>query len=327
MYKSSRYLLLVIILLVSASLWCQKSTERLAREKGVEAEELWESEDYASSASAAAEAIALFKKAVEEDGIPGDDSLISHWLYIAFDCYVKSSDLAAALEILEDIIMLDTGNMKLYEQKAIIQKKLDRYDDAIETYTYIDSLKPSASICNKLAEIYQDREDWENALLWYSKSYAIRQDSKTINNIAVINLTLGRNEEAINAYKDYIATDPPAAAKIRTYKNMGKLYEDIGQIANSLEYYEKSNELRFDSQLTLLLISRYYDLGRLDKSLEKIELYLKDKPDGADALYYRALIKYDRGDLPGARQDFEKINTNPTYGSIAQGYIESIDSQ
>jgi len=217
--------------------------------------------------------------------------------------------------------------MKYYSQKAILQKKLKRFDDAIETYTYIDSVKSSYKNSKSIASIYKGREDWENALKWYYRSYDQRQDSNTIKDIAVINLTLGRNEAAIQAYKDYLATDPATATKTKTYKNLGKLYEDLSEMNNAQEYYEKSNALRFDKDITLFLIDSYYKMKMYDKSLKNIDLYLKNKPDGADALYYRAMIKYNNGDFIEALKDFEAIQNNPTYGSSAKGYIESINSQ
>ena len=327
MNRKAFYLVLVILLALTACLWSEKSTERLAREKIVEAEDLWGAENYTESAQACEEAISMFQQAVAEDQVPNDPVLISHSLAIAFDCYVKSSDFDNALRILGEMIKLDPENMKYYSQKAILQKKLKRFDDAIETYSYIDSVKPSYKNSKSIASIYKDREDWENALKWYYLSYDQRQDSNTIKDIAIINLTLGRNEAAIQAYKDFLDTDPANATKIKTYKNLGKLYEDLGELNNALEYYEKSNELRYDNQISLLLISRYYDLKMYDKSLINISLYLKNKPDGADALYYRAMINFDKGNMIDARKDFAAIQNNPTYGSIAKGYVESIDSQ
>jgi len=327
MNRKAFYLVLVILLALTACLWSEKSTERLAREKVVEAEDLWGAENYTESAQACEEAISMFQQAVAEDQVPNDPVLISHSLAIAFDSYVKSSDFDNALRILGEMIKLDPENMKYYSQKAILQKKLKRFDDAIETYSYIDSVKPSYKNSKSIASIYKDREDWENALKWYYLSYDQRQDSNTIKDIAIINLTLGRNEAAIQAYKDFLDTDPATATKIKTYKNLGKLYEDLGELNNALEYYEKSNELRYDNQISLLLISRYYDLKMYDKSLSNISLYLKNKPDGADALYYRAMINFDKGNMIDARKDFAAIQNNPTYGSIAKGYVESIDSQ
>lgn len=321
------WLVLLILFALTSSLWSQKTTERLAREKGVEAEELWQAENYTESATACEEAISLFNKAVTEDQLPNDKELIAHWLAIAYDCFVKTSDFDNALRILGDMIKLDPENMKYYEQKAILQKKLNKFDNAIETYTYIDSIKPSYKNSKSIASIYKDREDWENALKWYYRSYDQRQDSNTIKDIAVINLSLGRKEAAIQAYKDFLATDPATATKIKTYKNLGKLYEDLGEINNALEYYEKSNELRYDNQITLLLISRYYDLNNYTKSLQNINLYLKNKPNEAAVLYYRAMINYNQGKLQEAKKDFEAIQNNPTYGSIAKGYIDSINSQ
>jgi len=321
------YLVLVILMALTLSLWSEKSTERLAREKGVLAEELWEVENYSESAIAWEETIKLFNQAVTEDQVPNDEALIGRCLAYAFDCFVKTSDFDNALRILEDMITLDPENMKYYSQKAILQKKLNKFDDAIETYAYIDSVHSSYKNRKAIAQIYKDREDWENALKWYNLSYKLRQDSNTIKDIAVINFTLGRNEDAIQAYKGFLDKDPPTATKVKTYTNLGKLYEELGEINDALEYYEKSNELRYNNQLTFLLISRYFDLNNYDQSLKNIDLYLKINPDAAEAIYYRAMINYKKGDLIEARKDFEAIQNNPTYGSNAKSYIESINSQ
>ena len=217
MYRNGHYLILVVILLISASLWSQneigKPTERLAREKGVDAETLWNQEKYTESAQACEEAIAMLGKAVKEDGIPEDPAVISHWLYIAFDCYAKTSDLEKALRILNDILKLDPGNMTLYDQKALLQKKMSLFDDAIVTYTYIDSVKPSYKNCNKIGDIYKYREDWENALIWYNRLYSMKQDSKTKKNIEDIKLRLGMNEDQID-----LSWDPDVIEKIKNHK-------------------------------------------------------------------------------------------------------------
>lgn len=327
MYRKTHIALLVVILIISVGLFAEKTKERLANEKGVEGENFWEEGKYFECANAMEEAIRLLNEAVAEDGIPADEEKIDRWLNIAFSAYVKDKDYENALKIQDKRIERDPEELDLYNNKALLQKGLERYDAALETYFFMDNMKQDYKVRDNIAKIYKDREDWDNALLWYNKSYEIRKSSKTIKNIAVINLQLGRNEKAIAAYEDFLSTEPSQAAQIKTYKNLGKLYEDLGDSANSIKNYEQTLSMRYDPQIALLLIVKYFEMKNYDDCLKKIEIYLKDKPGNSDALYYRAQIKYDQRDLVGARADFESILSDPKYSATAKGFIESIDSE
>lgn len=327
MYKKTQIALLVVILILTAGLFADKTKERLANEKGVEGENLWEEGKYFECATAMEEAVKLYQEAVAEDGIPADDAKIDRWLNIGFSAYVKTKDYDNALRVQNVRIERAPDEIDLYTNKALLLKGLSREDEALEVYFYMDSVDPDYKTRDNIAKIYKDREDWDNALVWYNKSYELRKSSKTIKNIAVINLQLGRNENAIAAYEDFLSTEPSKAAQIKTYKNLGKLYDDLGDADNSIKNYEKTLSMRYDPQIALLLIVKFFEMKNYDKCLVKIEEYLNEKPGNSDALYYRAQIKYDRRDLPGARADFEAILGDPKYTATAKGFIESIDSE
>jgi len=327
MIKKAQLVVLLILFVLAAGLFGDKPKERLANEKGVEGENFFEAGQFAECAVAMEEAIQLFNEAVAEDGIPTDEEKIGTWLSIAFSAYYKANDIENALKIQNERIKFAPDDIALYNNKALVLKKIKRFDEALEVYMYMNSMKPDYKVCKSIAKIYKGKEDWDNALLWYNNSYNLKQDSKTINNIAVINLQLGRNEAAIQAYKDFLSTKPSSAAMIRTYKNLGKLYEDLGDETNSIMYYKLSLELKYDPLVAMHVIDKFFEMKDYDKCLQDIAAYLEVKPGNAEVVYYRAQILYDRGDKIGARADFEAIKGDPKYKATAIGFIESIDSE
>ena len=58
-----------------------------------------------------------------------------------------------------------------------------------------------------------------------------------------------------------------------------------------------------------------------------INLLLKNKHNNKDAIYYRAMINYEKGNKTQAKADFQKLLSSPKYNKFAKGYIKSIDSE
>ena len=108
---------------------------------------------------------------------------------------------------------------------------------------------------------------------------------------------------------------------------MGSLYEDIKNMPKAIEYYEKSLKMKYDNNIVLLLTTKYYDNDAYDKALEKITLLLKNKPGNSDAIYYRAMIEYNRDEKDAAKADFQLLLKDSKYGKVAKGFIESIKSE
>ena len=100
--------------------------------------------------------------------------------------------------------------------------------------------------------------------------------------------------------------------------NLGKLYEDMKNNAKSIENYEKSIDLKYNSNIVLNLITKYYDGNLYDSALEKIALFLKNKPGNNDAIYYRAMIHYDRGEKEAATADFQTISSDSKYSKLSK---------
>ncbi len=321
------WLVIVILIMVTIGLFAEKSLERLANELGVDGETKYNNKEYLDAGIAFENAISKLKEATEKEEIPLDSEKINRWYKLAFNSYFGAKDFENALRIQNMRIEKDPSNYELVNYKFIILKKyLKQPQTAIDVLEKFNAQKGSYKVEKKIASTYLKIKDYENALLWYRKAYVRKQSSSVIKNIAVIlNQYLGRNKEAVKAYEDFIMTNPKEAELVKTYKNIGKLYEDMKNFTKAIEYYEKSNELSYDNDITLLLITKYFDRENYASALEKIELLLKNKPGNNDATYYRALIKYKQGNKIESKEDFQKL-LDTKYKKEATGYIESIES-
>ncbi len=328
MYKKVLIITLLLLALTISNLFAQKSLERIANEKGVEAETLYNDKKFAESARTFEAAISKLEEAVKTDDIPLDNEKISRWLELAFNGYYQGEKFEEAIKILDRQLKLDPTNYTLINYKSIILKKyLGRVDEAIVVLKKYNTTKRSFKVEKKIASYYSGLEDYENAVIWYHKAYEQKKDATVIKNIAALYLKLGKNSEAIAAYEDFIKTNPNESVLARTYMNLGKLYEDMKNNAKSIENYERSIELKYNSNIVLGLITKYYEGNLYNNALEKIALFLENKPGNSDAIYYRAMIHFNRGEKEPATADFETISSDPKYTKLAKGFIESIKSE
>ncbi len=329
MNKKIGVLLIFVMIMFFSNLYAQKSLERIANELANQGDSLFTEGNYSKAGKNFENAMEKLNEAVEKDGIPLDNDKISLWLTNAYKSYVKGSDFEDAVRVLVERKKLDPSNYDLVKTQAIIYKKyLNNVPKAIEVLKAYEDIKQTFNNQKRIGSYYLALEDYENSLIWYKKAYKLRQDSGVIKKIAVILYKyLGRNEEAIKAYEDFLLTNPKESVLVQTYKNMGALYDELKNTAKSIEYYEKTLSLKYDSNITLLLITKYYDNDAYNKALEKIALLLKNKPGHNDAIYYRAMIEYNRDEKAAAKADFQKLTKDPKYSKIAKGFIESIESE
>ena len=328
---NKKILLLLLATIMMCGLWA-KTLEREANEKGVEAETMYNEKNYAEAGKAFEAAIVKYEEAVETDDIPMDEEKVGRWLELSFNAYFNGKNFEDAIRILNIRAERNPDDYKIVNYQAIIYKKhLKQIDKAIEVLVKYNSRgngsKRTYKVEKKIASYYLGQKDYENALEWYKKTYELKQDSKIIKNIASLNLKLDRKADAVKAYEDFLKTNPKESVLVKTYKNMARLYDDMNDQVNAISYYEKSNKINFQSTITLLLISKYYDAQQYEKATEKISLLLANDAGNADAIYFRAMIKYDTGDKVGAKSDFEKISSDAKYRSTAKGFIESIESE
>lgn len=321
-------LVLMIVLLATIALFAEKSFERLGNEAEFAGDELYNAKDYAGAIAKYDEAEAKFNEAATKDQIPVEGKLAQIDGKL-FKAYYFSEDYENAIKMKKKILVAnpkDSRTARIIAQ--IYQQQMGSIDSAINFLIEYDSANPNTnSVIKKIASYYKDKEDFTNAIKWYRKSYAIKQNASIIKNIAVMHNNLGQTEEAINAYEDFIKTNPGEDKVRATYSNMGALYEEMNENSKAALQYEKSNNMQYDKNLTIKLITLYHDMGSNSKAKENISKLLANDAGNELALYYRGLIAYENGDKVAAKADFLKLKSSRDYGKSATGYITSIDSE
>jgi tetratricopeptide (TPR) repeat protein len=319
----------IVLLVLANNIFADKPLERIANELAVAGETLFNEGKYAEAAAKFQEAVSTFKQAVEQDGIPNDNAKLEKWYFNTYQSYLQISDFNNAIKIQQRRKELTPNNWNLIKEVAIIQTKyLDDADAGIKELIEYNNDNNSFEAKKMIGNYYNKyKNDKENSLIWYDKAFQQKQDSKVLQEIATLHKELGNNSEAIKAYENYIDTNPNENKLVIVYKNLATLYDDLKNNSKSIEYFEKANKLKPDDNITLLLITKYYEMGDLASAKQRIDDLLKSKPGNEDAIYYRALIKFDQGDKAAAKTDFEKLVNNSKYGKVAKGYIESIESE
>jgi len=321
-------LVLMIILLSTIVLFAEKSLERLGNEAEYAGDELFGAKDYAGAIVKYEEAVAKFNEAAAKDEIPVDDKLAGIDDKV-FKSYYFGGQYEKSIVIKKKILAANPKDMKTLKVIAqIYEKKIGDRNQAITFLKGYDAEHPNNNtVIKRISSNYRKLEDFPNAIIWYEKSYALKQDAKIINNIAIMYNNIDKPDMAVKAYEDFIKTNPSEAKLRKTYQNMGALYEEMGNHKDAAANYEKANNMKFDKNITTKLISMYHDKQEMAKASENIAKLLANDPGNEDALYYRGLIAHEGGNKAAAKADFQKLTSSKTYGKIATGFIASIDSE
>jgi tetratricopeptide (TPR) repeat protein len=325
-----RVVLITLSLLISCSALLSVDTdkplERLGNEAAAEADSLYDANRFLEAAAKYEEAYNYFLRAEKEDNIPLIDK-ISQMLTNMQATYYQGQDYQNTVRIIKKRLELEPQNDVFARQIALIyDRDLNQPGEAIATLENFDNVSANFAVRRMLGRLYTAQEDDQNALEWYLKAFELRQDADVLQNIALLHYRTGNPEAAIQAYEDFLDTNPPESILVNVFRNMGKFYEDIGDENKSLEYYERSNNLRFNRDITLLLLTKYYDRGDFLNAMEKVNRLLRDDPRNSNAIYYKGLILFEESRFSEAKAEFEKIRDDRRLGSVARRYIESIDS-
>ncbi|MCD4818806.1 MAG: tetratricopeptide repeat protein [Candidatus Cloacimonetes bacterium] len=326
MIKKINLIILLTVFGIFNFLYAEKSFERLGNEAEFSGDEFFNAKNYLKAADKYKNAIFNFQEAKKKDGIPIDEKItnIDDKLYKSF--YFAGS-FSKAIEILKRI------NGRSYSLKTtkliaqIYQKNMKQTDAAI-TYLIAENSKQRKFILEKkIALYYLKLEKKRKALSWFIKSYELKKDPGVIKNIATLYYQLGDNKSAVQAYEDFLKTNPSEAATKKTYKNMAVLYEQMNKISKATECYEKYLTYDYKKDINMKLIDLYYEAENYTSSLSKIKQLLKKYPNNCDAVYYRAMINYNRENKVAAKSDFNILLSCSNYKKAAKKFIESIDSE
>ena len=318
-------MMLILMLALAGTLLAQgtKPPERLGVEAEAAGDELYNAGDRGGAATKYEEALGNFNDAVA-NGVPMDEE-IARVKGKLFKSYYFSEQFQKAVDVQRWIVEHEPGSTKPIRTLAMIYaKNLGDVNQAIAELVAFDEKKPDFTVRKTIAGYYEDLGNAPKQIEWYQKAIELKQDANVIKKIAALYREMGDDANAVKAYEDYLATNPSESSKVKTYTNMGVLYEDMKNFPKAITAYENALKLKYDSKVAVKLMVLYYDQGNWDSSMAKVDLILRNKPGDETAIYYRALIKIKLNDKQGAIEDFRKLENSSQYGADAKNNIKAL---
>lgn len=233
---------------------------------------------------------------IEYEMLKKDSFNFQKYFKVGTDFYLKK-DFINAKKIFKEI--LEKGDKKKYEY-VLAEKKLgdiyktsNNYNKAIIHYNNIRSKiknKDQSKLLNSMGHSYAMAYNYDKALEVLSLAYEINEKSKNIYDQAgtlgiiawIYTFDENKHEESIKYYKQalnlFIKINEPKGI-LTSYANLGDLYLLTGNYNKALDVLSKALivaiELNDEHAQGIILLSfgeAYYELGKYDEGLNKIDL-------------------------------------------------------
>ncbi|HPK40923.1 MAG TPA: tetratricopeptide repeat protein [Candidatus Cloacimonadota bacterium] len=302
----------------------EKSLERMASEYATAGDSLFAIPDYAGAFVEYQNAYKTYEKAIT-DITPFDEELkkMANNLYSSAT-NAKMYDKAVVWG--EKYLEFAPNDEAVVRNVATIYAVgLKQNEKSIEVWTKYDTANNANTAKLAIADRYSRMKEYEKSIIWYKKAYEQSKDADLFEKIADLYIKLKKNADAVKTYEDFLASNPSESDLFKTYKNLGTLYNKLKDVDKAILNFEKAIELNSDPQITLFLVSNYYDKKNYNKAINYANILISNNPNNADALYFRALSYYYNNDKNSAKTDFEKITSNPKYGKSASDFINLIN--
>jgi tetratricopeptide (TPR) repeat protein len=278
---------------------------------------------------------------------------------VSIDLYKNIKSQAAARD------SIDSKIANLYLNTAITFKAAGEYQSAIEYfdlyldsnpsdeqaanvinqkyYIYSDNLKDE-NMANqnlkdyaekkndfnsffKLGDIYNEKKDFVNAIIWYEKARTVKQDINVLKKLANVykNTTPKQLAKSNEILDKLIAINPSSPDTKAYYKMLGGNYKEMKNNAKAAEYFDKYLTIEYDEGPAFFMCSYYFDAKNYAKLSNYASMILANNPSASsqvNALLYRGIAKFNLNDKKGAKVDFERIQNDPKQGNTAKQYLK-----
>jgi tetratricopeptide (TPR) repeat protein len=183
----------------------------------------------------------------------------------------EAGNLEAAIEEYDRAIAIDDAYVGAYNNRAIANRMLRRYDPAVADYDKIISLTPSyTDAFYNLGNLYHE---------------------------------IGREKEAVEAYGRALQLAPKSA---KVYNNRGMAYIALDDLDRA--YADFSKALEIQPNFDLALVNRglvLTQLKRFDEAIEDLNLAVRTNPKIPSAHFALGLAYEAKGDYPKALAEMD----------------------
>lgn len=203
-----------------------------------------------------------------------------------------------------------------YNQQGDALFEAKQYDDAFEAYTKAVELKPIASAYYHIGWIYNDREDYDQAVIALQQSVRLNpNEAVPLNELAYSYKNLKRYPEALDTYRRAIAVRPNYALP---YYQIGWIYNDQGQYTQAIEPLKQAASLKDNyAEAHEELGFAYFKLNRSQEAIAAYQNAVQMKPDygaaylGLGDVYFYQTKQYAPA-MNAYREGVRYIDSNPT---------------
>lgn len=202
---------------------------------------------------------------------------------------LKSEDYAGAIQSYDQALAVEK-DYRIYYQKGIALKKLDKLEDA------------------------------KNAI---EESLKLKPDFETgYNTLGVIYFTMGNYEKTAESFEKVLQITKDANIKTSVEKNLAIAYTKLGSAAmkdgkpeSAITYLQKAVEINNSDAAYLSLAKLYSESGDWDKSISAAENALKyhSTISQGGPYYYMGVAYKGKGDTVKAKEMFNKAKSDATY--------------
>ncbi|MBC7473360.1 MAG: protein kinase [Candidatus Sericytochromatia bacterium] len=247
-----------------------------------------------------------YKKAIQ-----ADDNYIPAWKAMG-ELYYIAKDWKNALEYYNYLIKLDSSNHELYAKLGDINNGLNNYAESMKMYqkawmfksdeiSYCLKMANSLFLCNKI------NESIDCYLSIINRNPECLQANYEL---GIIYYKTGRKNKAMIALEHVKNIDPLNQDVLIC---LGSLYQEQGNIEQSVEIYQKLENINSESPIALHnLACAYYQTNNFELAKEKVDSLIRLRVCGAQTFILLGLI-YEELKLPeDAILSYQTvINTDP----------------
>jgi len=247
------------------------------------------------------EAETTLKKLINQDKQNIPDRLLLISLFI--DQPKKEKE---TLKLLDEISSIAPDNLQVLSQKAAYLIKLKHYQAAQNIAVKIDKLNPSSGFIHLVdGEIYLYEKKLDSALSAFQHAYKIKPTEKTLNIIADIMLSKGKQPEAINFLnKELKKHNQNLAARFK----LATLYQQQNNLSEAEKHYKRILAVMPDNALALNNLAWTYHQQNNPKALKLAEHAYKLAPNSAAILDTYGVILTKLGKLKQGINALEKAS-------------------
>lgn len=245
-------------------------------------------------------AISVYEKAIEK--CPNDINLYEK----RAELYYRLGDYDLSDKDYDKIIKLDEGYITAYMGIGRNKSEQGLYDDAIKTFDYVIKLAHDySSVYSFRAECQIKKQNYNLAIDDILKALSIDGDDKAF--YLMVELAQKNNSELLTKLKIKQVKEPNEPYWPYC---IGVVYENLEKYDQAIIYYSKSLEIERDPIIYNRLSECYYSLGNFTKSLELIDNVLETDSLNSNYLFTKSDILYELGKVDRAIKTMDLYITN-----------------